>query len=267
MKSPVIIPTFVLWKWMQPGYRTAFLPDYVNAVVWQLKKFGVPQDKIVCVTDDPGGINCRTFPLWNDLKDIRNISGSQLPSCYRRLRLFDRATQEAMQIPKDELLVSFDIDACIMQDFLALFQMHPDKDFVGWRVPGMRHRIVYNGSMWMFRAGSKMQWVWDEFNPARSPTEALMAGYMGSDQGYLSHRLVCLQKSGGWNAAEHGVLSYHRDVVKMRLLPRHGRVVFFPGKNKPWLPFVQKQSSWIMRYWPKPEQLVPTEPTNKEVAA
>jgi hypothetical protein len=47
--------------------------------------------RVVCVTDDPSGITeCDTHPLWDDCSKLRNASGAHLPSCYRRLKLYDR---------------------------------------------------------------------------------------------------------------------------------------------------------------------------------
>lgn len=244
------IPYFVLWKWKQEGYRSAFDASHVNAVAYQMIKHGVPHDKIVCVTDDPSGVYCRTHPIWSDHSKLTNVSGPQLPSCYRRLKLFDPATVESMGIPLGHPVVSFDLDALIVKNFLPLFQGFDDRDFVGWRVPGHRHRIVYNGSMWMHRAGT-LSWLWEGFRADRSPMEATRAGYMGSDQGYLSHQLVSLERSGGWTPGGHGVLAYVRDIVKTRVLPKTTRVIFFPGKHKPWLDHVQQQSGWIKRYWPE----------------
>lgn len=246
--SEQIIPYFVLWKWTQPGYRTPYLPEHVNLMVRTLAMHGVPAEKVVCVCDDPTGIvECRTYPLWDDHSKLANVSGAQLPSCYRRLKLFDPTTVADMGIPHKHRVVSMDLDAVILQNFLPLFQR--PEPFVGWKVPGMRHRIVLNGSMFMHYAGD-MEWLWKGFDPNRSPQRAAQTGYMGSDQGYMSHQLVAMQSTGGWFAHEHGVLSYMRDVVKLRLLPKHTRVVFFPGKNKPWMPEVQKQSQWILRYLP-----------------
>ncbi len=234
-----------------------------------LRKHGVPAEKIICITDDPSGIEgVRTFPLWQDHYNLQNISGSQLPSCYRRLKLFDSEVLDSLGIPKGHAVVSFDLDAVVVQDFMWLFQQHSLQkyDFVGWRVPGHRHRIVYNGSMWMFAAGA-MDWAWKSFDPIKSPAAALANGYMGSDQGYLSHQLISAQRSGGWTPGEHGVLAYVRDVVKLRILPRHTRLVFFPGKNKPWMENTQRQQPWITRYWPKPSDIVPKVPKEEEVAA
>lgn len=248
--TDMVVPWFVLWKWTQPGYRTPYLAEHVNTVVRMMLKHQVPVEKIICVCDDPTGITeCRTYPIWPDYSDLMNVSGKQLPSCYRRLKIFDPATLLDMGVNLGDRVVSMDLDVVIMQNFLPLFQR--SEPFVGWKVPGTRHRIVMNGSMFLHTAG-EYEWLWKGFDPNKSPQMAAQAGYMGSDQGYLSHQLVSMRSTGGWFPGEHGVLSFMRDVVRQRLLPKHTRMVFFPGKHKPWMPEVQKGANWILRYLPEP---------------
>ena len=252
MDTTAGLPVFVLWKWTQAGFRTNYLADHVNLAAWMLCKHGIPFDRIVCVTDDPEGIVTRTFPLWSDHAALLNISGKQLPSCYRRLKIFDTPTLKSMGILEGERVVSFDLDVVILQNFMSLFDR--TESFIGWKVPGTKHRIVLNGSMFMFTAG-EFDWLWHGFDPDKSPQRAALAGYMGSDQAYLSHQLVSLRSTGGWFPQEHGVCSYMRDVVRLRVLARHTRLVFFPGRAKPWDPAVQKVASWITRYYPAQGEL------------
>lgn len=241
----MIIPHVVLWKWSTPGYRTTYTADHVNTMVAMLRRNGVPLDRIVLVTDDSRGVHCRTHPLWTDCGTLQNVSGKHLPSCYRRLKLFDPLTQEALGIPAGERIVSLDLDAVVLKDFLVLCQ-RPER-YVGWQVPGTKHRVVMNGSMWLFTAGD-LDWVWHGFDPENSGRKALAAGYMGSDQGYLSHVLMQQNFVGGWTSTRDGVLSYSRDVRKLKLLPKHTRIVFFAGTLKPWDAVVRRQSTWINRY-------------------
>lgn len=254
MSEDFPIPYFVLWKWRSVTYRTTYEAAHVNTMFRMLQRHGVPAEKILCVTDDPRGVECRTHPLWDDCCWMKNVSGDQLPSCYRRLKIFDPATIEAMGVPLGHRVVSMDIDAVILQQFLPLFNRR--EPFVGWKVQGIARRIVLNGSMFMHNAG-EMGWLWDEFDPQTSPRRAFGAGYMGSDQGYLSWRLVNLPNTGGWWPSEHGVLSYTRDVDKTRRLPKTARVVFFAGKHKPWLPYVIQKNQWILRYVDEPKKEIP----------
>lgn len=262
----VASPIFVLWKWTQPGFRTMYSSSHVNNMVDQLQFNGIDPKNVICITDDPEGIvKCKTFPLWKNLGELKNISGAHLPSCYRRLRLLDSSVAQEAGIELGRRIVSFDLDAVICRpinkskkdaawswgepNFPALFKDR-EEDFVGWYVPGNRHRIVLNGSMWMFTNGA-CDHLWKNFDPVKSPLRAIAAGYMGSDQGYLSHALLSMDRMkniGGWTAQQHGVLSYVRDVRQTRILPKSTRVVFFAGKLKPWDQVTRRESTWISRY-------------------
>jgi hypothetical protein len=238
--------TFVTWKWKQDGFRSRYVADHVNAMAGMLDRFVKAPHRIICVTDDPDNVKVETYPLWDDCSKLKNVSGHHLPSCYRRLKLFDEKTQQSLGIAKGGRIVSIDLDTVILESMEALLKRQ--QMFVGWAVPGTRHQKVFNGSMWMFTAGDELQWMWDTFKPERSPQLALQAGFYGSDQGYISHQLVYSQLCGSWTSQD-GVLSYTRDIRAARILPKHARVVMFHGKRKPWDPIVKKESKWIERYW------------------
>lgn len=234
--------TFVCWKWRGRNPTVVYKAEYVNAMTSMLERRCSLPKRVVCVTDDVGGVKCETHPLWGDYEHIKNVSGQHLPSCYRRLKIFDPATQRAMGIKEGTRVVSIDLDAVLTNAIDSLF-LRPER-FVGWHVPGTRHETVYNGSMFMFTAGD-LEHVWREFNPVKSPAASLVAGYMGSDQGYLSHKLVKEPWASGWTAGRDGVLSFVRDVGKKKVRPMTGRIVFFAGRRKPWHDDVLKEHPWI----------------------
>ena len=235
--------TFVLWKWKGRNPTAVYRPEYVNAMAGMLHRYCSLDKRIVCVTDDASGVTgCATHQLWDDLSGLRNASGQHLPSCYRRLKIFDPGTLRGMGVREGDRVVSIDLDAVLTNAIDSLF-LRPER-YMGWHVPGTRHETVYNGSMFMFTAGD-LEHVWRDFNPLRSPTQALVAGYMGSDQGYLSHKLVREPWASGWTAGRDGVLSFVRDVGRKRVKPMSGRVVFFAGRRKPWHLDVLKEHPWI----------------------
>jgi hypothetical protein len=246
--------TFVTWKWKpEDNFRSRYTADHVNVMQQMLAKNVKAPHRVICVTDDPDNVRVETFPLWDDGKGLKNVSGHHLPSCYRRLKLFDKATQESLGITSGRI-VSIDLDSVILDDMMPL--LWKPEMFVGWGVPGTRHNVVFNGSMWMFNAGDELQWMWDTFKPDFSPQRALAAGFFGSDQGYISHQLAYSQLVGKWTAQD-GVLSYVRDVRGPRILPKHARVVMFHGKRKPWDPNVRRESKWIEKYWKVTHDLQP----------
>lgn len=238
----------VLWKWKQPGYRERFTAEHVNVMnSMVLRNLAKTQVRVHCVTDEQWGVDgsIKIHPIWNDITRP-NICGQHLPSCYRRIRLFDPVTQSKMGINPGDRIVSIDLDTVIMAKFDDLLAR---KDrFLGWAVRGSKHPTVFNGSFWMFTAGD-LEEVWTEFDVNTSPDAANRAGYLGSDQAWLSYKLVKKEGSGGLTFPN--ILSYPREIFnrRPRYLPNGCKIVFFHGKKKPWHPQVQKEALWIPQHW------------------
>lgn len=237
----------VLWKWKQrPVFREQYRAEYVNAVARSISANLSTPHRIVCITDVPRDVQVPTHPLWADHAHVTNMSGQHLPSCYRRLKIFDRSTQAEIGIPAGERIVSFDVDAVVVGQLDPLFQR--DEEFVGWTLKGGKRSVVLNGSMFMLRAGSdKLQKVWRSFDPRHSPLRAHNAGFLGSDQAHMSYCLVGDAETGGWTRHD-GVLSFTRDVLRGGVRPQTGRVVFFAGSRKPWHQELQRDARWIGDY-------------------
>lgn len=239
--------TFVCWKWKSAGYRETFTAEHVN--VWArsiTRQLRGAKARLICVTDDPAGIEIETFPLWNDLSDMSNPSGKHLPSCYRRLRLFcsDQLTQ--MGVPMGSPVAWSDLDVVFVDDVRSIFYGR-DEPFVGWKGVGAFRDAVFNGTFVLFRAG-KVDHLWEEFDPVHTPNIVTAAKFFGSDQAWLSYRMAA--NSPGWGVAD-GVFSFSRDVKPLRSikLPPRARVVSFNGKWKPWDKEVQARHPWIKDHW------------------
>lgn len=233
----------VTWKW-QSDYRHKFLSEHVNILERAVRRSYSYDLRFVTVTDDPVGIEGETFPLWRDFGDIPNPHGKrEYPSCFRRLKLFDRATQEEMGIAYGDRIVSLDLDTVIIGDLDGLWDRYDP--FVGWAVKNRFHDRVYNGSMWMLRAG-QFEEVWETFDPVRSPSEANRAGYLGSDQAWMSY--VLGPDQAGWGQ-EDGVYT-RMQASQIGGLPRDARIVMFHGAVKPWDAAENGHPAWISKYWP-----------------
>jgi hypothetical protein len=201
--------------------------------------------RILCITDDAQGVTeCETYPLWNDGSDLLNASGEHLPSCYRRLRLYDRATQMDMGISKGDRIVSMDLDALITGELKALLQT--EGRFVGWQLKGAHHPKVFNGSFQMFDAGD-LQEIWSEFDPMMSPYRAQRALFMGSDQAWLSMNLV--GKPGSVGIGWPMIASYPQNVRLQATHARDTRIIFFHGRTKPWHPAAFTETGLPKQYW------------------
>lgn len=236
----------VLWKWNQAGFRVDYTSEHVNTVADMIKRnlYDFPA-RIVCVTDVPKGITeCETFPLWPDHAKMMNRSGDRLPSCYRRLKLFDNKTQESMGIAEGDRIVSLDLDMIIASDLRPL--LGKPQHFVGWAVRGTHHLRVFNGSMWMFGARQK-QLMWDNFDPNMTPNRCYAAGYQGSDQSWLSYNFAKDPTAGSW--AYPQLVSYPREVVRRPMLSKGTAVVSFHGRRKPWESETQNETPWVKMHW------------------
>lgn len=236
----------VLWKWQQPGVAVPYAPEYVNVMRRMLVRDGKMGDaRILCVTDDPAGVEGETFPLWGDLKNSRNLSGDRLPWCHRRLKLFDPATQTAMGIARGDRIVSLDLDTVVKGDLRPIFERR--ERFLGWQVRGDKRASVFNGSFWTFFAGD-LENIWTEFDPEVSPRLVRDLGYQGSDQAWLSFNLVnkpAISAGIRWPT----FASYPREILRMHHIAKETSLVFFHGRRKPWDAKVQHMSGWIKRYW------------------
>lgn len=236
----------ILWKWSQPGFKHVYTAEHVNVMCSMLRRNlqGVPH-RILCVTDTPFGITeCETFPLWDDLDDTPNASGKHLPSCYRRLKLYDPKTQKDMGIDKGDRIMGIDLDTLICAHLREV--IGTEGRFVGWKLTGQHGRPVFNGSLQMFTAGDLAN-IWAEFDPKASPKEAFNAGYRGSDQAWLSYKLVGKEGSVGleWPL----VASYPLQNRIQGILKRETVIIFFHGSEKPWTPNARFNTPWIDRYW------------------
>lgn len=240
MEDEKLMPLAVIcWKWNHPTYRSKYTAEHVNVLANMVARHYPHPHRFVCITDDPTDVNCETLPIWSDGANLVNVSGAHLPSCYRRLKIFDPSISKSL----GRRIVSLDLDVVIVRDVSSIWNR--DDQFIGWQVPGFIHPKVFNGSMFLFQSGTH-GWLWTEFKPDKSPQETKKAGYFGSDQGWLSYRLATLRP--GWTERD-GVYSYPRQVRTLGALPSDARIVIFHGKRKPWDEFNSRQASWISKHW------------------
>jgi hypothetical protein len=207
--------TFVTFKW--GGKYTA---DHVNTLARMIDRHHAKPHRLICVTNEPTGVDWRITKVYDDadFADWPSPHGRGAPSCYRRLRLFQRDAWETF----GERIVAIDLDTVITGDITPLFER--DEAFVGWQDPLSPRQLC--GSLWMLRAGAHSE-VWDNFG-RQGVTAAYSAGLRGSDQAWLSH---CLPDAPRWTDRD-GVYSFRAHCAYR--LPRDARIVFFHGQRKPW---------------------------------
>lgn len=236
----------ILWKWNQPNARHPYESLHVNVMCSMLNRnMQGLKYRILCITDDNAGVvECETYPLWQDMRDKPNYTGHELPSCYRRLRLYDAETQRAMGIDRGQRIVSLDLDTLITGQLKDV--LNTPGRFVGWKMKGRHHDVVFNGSFQMFTAGD-LQEIWSEFDPATSPAAAFNAGYLGSDQSWLSWKLA--NKEGSVGLGWPQVASYPLNVRLQGLHDARTKIVFYHGQTKPWYPAAFRETKLSERYW------------------
>lgn len=248
----------VLWKWKPrvPSARATYTAEHVNIVAGMVHRAMAEQGleyRVICITDDPTGIQpdlAMPYALWRDGADLTNASGDHLPSCYRRLRLYDPATQEGLHIPKGDRIVSLDLD-CVITGPLGDVLREPAA-FVGWELKGTVHDRVFNGSFQMFTAGD-LAFLWKSFNPASSPALASAAGYMGSDQAWLSLQLCPFLADRLVTGLKWPQVVSYPLQARLQGLQVDNRLIFFHGQAKPWMEEPQRTTPWITDFWRLPE--------------
>lgn len=222
--------TVVTWKWAQRGYRSTFTGAHVNALAAMVARHYARPHRVVCVTNDPSGIDSGKIQIIPDAEHFAGVPsphGRGNPTCYRRLILFH---PDAAQWFGDRF-VSIDLDVVATRDLVPLWDR--DEDFVAYRDPNFATQ--YCGSMLLLRAGSR-PYVWQAFDPDRSPAIAKAAGFRGSDQAWISHAAPWAPTWG----PEDGVYSYRRHIVPNGgALPDDARLTIWHGGVDPWSPAAQ----------------------------
>lgn len=198
-------------------------PEYLANLVGMFRRRLSIQHRFLVITDDPAlpipagaerleGLD-RGAPFWD------------WPECYRRLFL---QSAEATAILADtgvDRVLQVDLDTLVLDDLDPLIKPMIDTPAAIWRAPSIgRYGYTLNPSLFLFRPGYLAP-VYKAFaQRAMQMIEARKAaGWIGSDQGILSHALA----GGGypfrtWDEAD-GVYSM-RDHI-MGSDPRARRVV------------------------------------------
>lgn len=267
--------TVVCWKWQAfPGYRSKFTAEHVNVFARMIRRHYRGPMEIVCVTDDPEGIDRvqthvdvthmatpigrreliaarpesgvdRIIPLWPDFAEIpspHDLPGRprRNPSCYRRLKMFEADAARWL----GTRVISLDLDMVVTGDLTALFER--PEEIVLWG--DTNPTTFYNGGMILHTPGTRTC-LWEEFraDPKAAIRKAQKARQWGSDQGWIGARLG---PDEARFSNRDGVYSYRMDLRPRRsdLLPPQARIVFFHGEFDPWGEEAQGLA-WVRENW------------------
>ena len=235
---------FVTWKWAPATGNRAFQSEHVNVLRAMLERNFHAPHKLICLTDDTGGLDPRieALPLpVTGFEHLPNPSSKlyprmekDFPSCYRRLWVF---SDEARSL--GERIICIDIDVIVTGDITHLAKK--TAPFVGWSSAKFGWNKIAGG-LYMLTPGAHTE-VWTEFDPDTSPRIAAAAGNNGSDQAWMSYKLYPPKEM--WTDAD--------GVVKINWLsrrpPNRQCLVFTNGHRPPWDQATQKKYPWVSRYW------------------
>lgn len=225
------------WFWAQPGGRTEYTAFHVNIWADMVRRNLTMPHTLACVTDTPEGIDpsIEIISPPRDFEDIRIPSWPEFrPQCLRRLAMFRKDAAEIF----GERFVCMDLDCVIGGPLDPFFDTNADFKMT----PGTRPSRPYNGSMMLFKAGSRSQ-VYDQFTPEGAAEAGNL--YVGSDQAWISKILGPDEQV--WGAAD-GLAWYRRPQ------PANPRLMFFPCPTKPWEVAATGTNPWITEHYRRSPQ-------------
>lgn len=229
----------LLWYWK--GWRGIYSHVHVNAAARALAAFN-PGIRVLCVTNQPKGIICETFPNWDDAANSAKALGQRI-DCFKRLRIFSPELQLQMRIPAGDVLYSCDIDSV----FLGSLPPLPEtSEYAAVR----GYHAKYNGSLFAQRAGA-LGHVYEEYltsgveriRKARREGQRLV----GSDQAWMS---LCIDNGHMWDRKE-GVYPWPRLMNMPRAFSANAVLWTFPGAIKPWHAGCVRRTPWLFEAWAK----------------
>ena len=178
--------TIVCWKWkkQKQGFQLPSLIPYtahhVNVLKRMLERHCRIPFRLVCLTDDPRGIECETLPVPTRY--------AELGGCYRRLWMF---SDEAKSL--GERIASIDLDCVIVKDCTDIFNRSEDFIINAYNPCHAGERDQhYNGGLMLFNTGSRPE-LWNGFDPVETPLmleeNRKQNVCIGSDQAWIRMKL------------------------------------------------------------------------------
>lgn len=233
-------------KWQQLGYDE-YTPRHVNAL-WRAcaENIRIPH-RFVAFTENPDGIECERRECWPSIH-VPHPSGATENGCYQRLRIYDPEVQASLGA---EHILMLDLDTILMQDCTSLIEECMEYDFTALKGSPWTNGSLcswYNGSLQMCRAGARPQF-WHDFDPDkfwRQREDYKMPNGRrphGTDQAWLT---VCAGEGEHTLWTEDQVYQYR--YIK-RAVPKDARLLFFAGKEKPWMDSVMEQNPKVAERW------------------
>lgn len=211
--------TVVSWLWSQPQGRIRYKPEHVWLWADMVSRNLRMKHRLVCVTTETDlPPNVERIDPPGEFEDVQPAWGPRKPNCFRRLVMFRKDAAKTF----GRRFVSMDLDCIVGGPLDPLFDR--PEDFVIFK--GTHETRPYNGSLMLLKAGCRPQ-LYDDFN--QSAADVSGAAFHGSDQAWIAHKLG--PNEATWGEAD-GVWHLHRYLQHVRKVKP--RILFFPGKRKPW---------------------------------
>ena len=229
--------TVLTFKWFDPDFQNnefyTYDARYVNILYRMLARHLKTPHDLVCVTDDPKGIEpgIHVIPMPPAVK--------ALGTYYPKLWAFHSGARWLFG-PR---ILLMDLDAVIVRGLDPLLET--DAPFKAWetnKVPPER-KARFNTSFVLMNAGAFPQ-VWDRFNGEQCLRKADAAGFERGDQGWVSY--VLNNHGEGWPKFGGGIESF--TPLGRRPPPESARVVFFNGRSSPAMATCQ-EVPWVREAW------------------
>lgn len=219
----------VLFKWSFTGvgfqlpsqmWGGGYTPDHVNIAARMLRRHLKMPFEVLCVTDDPTGIDdsIRCIPLWDK---CRFLGG-----CYNRLYVFSKDMARFIG-PRFACL---DIDCVLTGDVTPIFSRREEFIINAYQSGDATRHIDqrYNGGLFMMDAGARSR-VWDCFDIDIHPQDMeARADRIGTDQAWI--REILGPDEAVFKGPEDGIYEA-RNIGPD--LPRDARLVMFAGRRDP----------------------------------
>ena len=211
---------------VKPPSVVKYGAEHVNILQAMLARHLRMSHELICITDMPAGVACRTLPLWDKFKS----SGG----CFNRLYMYHPDMRHFIG-PR---FACIDLDVVLTGNVDHVFNreepilIHEYR----WKKPSPGQR--YNGSLVMMDAGCHTE-VYDKFDPRKSPRIlARDRTRVGSDQAWVDYCLPDIptlgERDGIYEAATIG-----------DKLPADACMVFFSGRQDP----SQRSHEWVRRHY------------------
>lgn len=216
--------TIVTWLWRE-GFRPgAYDHRHVNRLHEQLKKHMTGEWRLVCVTDDPAGIECETYPLWAFPEPDPAEWGADMPNCFRRIELFNPDTW-SLVAGGSTVILSLDLDVTVYADLRPLITKSGFKVALNKRP---KNGLKFCGTVWQLRRGHRPD-VRAEYHPTYTPRTIRLCGLKGSDQSWFMLKLF---HEPTWD--ERNGVYWVKRLPRTNAVPTNARLIYFAGGMKPW---------------------------------